>query len=194
LNGTLPFAVHEAHEKYGEIVRIAPDELSYIDARAWKDIYGPRPGKQEIPKDPNFYLNTAVGDLSIIGANSERHGKLRRLLSHGFSERALQDQVPIVQGYIDLFIARLRVLSKKSQPVDMVQWYNVRALLCLELREADSLPPSTLPSMSSAIWLLQNHSDVWKRENITHGLISRSRSLLQVHINVPLITGLWWER
>jgi cytochrome P450 len=122
----LPFAVHEAHEKYGGIIRIAPDELAYIDSRAWKDIYGPRPGKQEIPKDPNFYLNTAVGELSIIGAKAERHGKLRRLLSHGFSERALQDQVPIVQKYIDLFIARLRVLSRKSEPVDMVQWYNVR--------------------------------------------------------------------
>jgi cytochrome P450 len=67
-----------------------------------------------------------VGELSIIGAKAERHGKLRRLLSHGFSERALQDQVPIVQKYIDLFIARLRVLSRKAEPVDMVQWYNVR--------------------------------------------------------------------
>jgi hypothetical protein len=52
LNGTLPFAVHEAHEKYGGIVRFAPDELAYIDSRAWKDIYGPRPGKQEILRIP----------------------------------------------------------------------------------------------------------------------------------------------
>ncbi|EXJ90170.1 hypothetical protein A1O3_03239 [Capronia epimyces CBS 606.96] len=124
VRGNLPFVVHQAHEKYGEIVRIAPDELAYIDARAWKDIYGPRPGRHEIPKDPNFYLNTSVGDVSIIGADSVRHGKLRRLLSHGFSERALQDQVPIIQDYVDLFIARLRVLSKKPEPVDIVTWYN----------------------------------------------------------------------
>ena len=126
LSGQLPFAVHRAHQKYGDIVRIAPDELAYIDPRSWKDIYGHRAGKGEVPKDPNFYLNTSVGDLSIIGANTERHGRLRRLLSHGFSDRALQDQVPIVQEYIDLFIVRLRDLSMKAEPVDIVQWYNVR--------------------------------------------------------------------
>lgn len=125
LSGDLPFAVHQAHERYGEIIRIAPDELAYIVPRAWKDIYGHRAGKDEVPKDPNFYLNTSVGDLSIIGANTERHGQLRRLLSHGFSDRALQDQVPIVQEYIDLFFARLRDLSIKNEPIDIVKWYNV---------------------------------------------------------------------
>ena len=27
------------HEKYGEVVRIAPNELSFIGDQAWKDIY-----------------------------------------------------------------------------------------------------------------------------------------------------------
>jgi hypothetical protein len=47
------------HLKYGPVVRIAPDELAYIDSEAWKDIYGQRPGKEEVPKDPPFYDNAS---------------------------------------------------------------------------------------------------------------------------------------
>lgn len=55
LRGELPFAVHAMHLKYGPVVRISPNELAYIDSEAWKDIYGHRAGKGEIPKDPQFY-------------------------------------------------------------------------------------------------------------------------------------------
>src|ERR1700712_2295680 len=42
VRGTLPFSVYHAHQKYGGIVRVAPDELAYGDAEAWKEIYGIR--------------------------------------------------------------------------------------------------------------------------------------------------------
>jgi len=32
--------VDECHKKYGDAVRIAPDEISFIDPLAWKDING----------------------------------------------------------------------------------------------------------------------------------------------------------
>lgn len=35
------------HEKYGEVVRIHPDELSVISASAWQEIYNTRP---QLPK------------------------------------------------------------------------------------------------------------------------------------------------
>lgn len=38
--GTLHFDVKELHDRYGSFVRIAPDELAFIDSSAWKDIYG----------------------------------------------------------------------------------------------------------------------------------------------------------
>ncbi|KAK3374586.1 cytochrome P450 [Podospora didyma] len=47
----------ELHEKYGEVVRIAPNQLSYISVGAWQDIYGARgisppeagPGRSKSP-------------------------------------------------------------------------------------------------------------------------------------------------
>ena len=40
LLGTSQYQLKAAHDKYGEIVRIAPGTLSYIKPQAWNDIYG----------------------------------------------------------------------------------------------------------------------------------------------------------
>lgn len=126
VKGQLPFAVEQAHKKYGRTVRLGPDELSFLDPDAWKAIYGYKHGTGgEMPKDPQMYLNTSAGALSIFAAPSKRHGELRRLLSHGFSEKALRSQETIIQYYLDLLVARLRKLSEKGEPIDIVTWYNV---------------------------------------------------------------------
>lgn len=78
-----------------------------------------------MPKDPGMYGNTSAGALSIFSAPSPRHGELRRLLSHGFSEKALRSQEPSIQHYLDHFIRRLRDLGAKGEVVDIVEWYNV---------------------------------------------------------------------
>lgn len=38
----------------------------------------------------------------------ERHRETRRLLSHGFSARALKDQEDVLRDYSDLFVAQIR--------------------------------------------------------------------------------------
>jgi hypothetical protein len=132
--GKLPFAVKAAHDTYGPTVRVAPDELSFVGEDAFKAIYGYKHGTGgEMPKDPNMYGNLSAGTLSIIGAPSHRHGPLRRLLSHGFSEKALRFQEPIIQGYLDLFIRRLRDLGAKGVDIDIVTWYNVSDLPSIRL-------------------------------------------------------------
>ncbi|KAJ5668353.1 uncharacterized protein N7477_006923 [Penicillium maclennaniae] len=55
LAGQMAQAVKVLHDKYGEVVRIAPDELSFINGDAWKAIYGTRPGHGQKPKDYRFY-------------------------------------------------------------------------------------------------------------------------------------------
>lgn len=128
LRGRLPFAVHNAHQRYGDVVRIAPDELAFLNEEAWKDIYGHRPGKPEVPKDPMFYENTSAGEESIFYAPGERHGQIRRLLAHGFSERAMREQEQTIQRYISTCMQRLfELCGEGEEPVNMVQWYNVSA-------------------------------------------------------------------
>lgn len=42
------YFIKSLHDEYGLVVRIAPNELSYIDPRAYEDIYGK---VEEIPKE-----------------------------------------------------------------------------------------------------------------------------------------------
>ena len=127
LQGRLPFEVHKAHQRYGKILRIAPDELSCIDSRAWKDVYGFRASKGEVPKDPAFYSMSTGGQDSIIWSPGDSHGQLRRLLSHGFSDKVMRQQETIIRGYVDTAMRKLRDNCEDGKtPIDMVSCYNVR--------------------------------------------------------------------
>lgn len=125
IRGQLAQQVKALHEQYGEIVRIAPDELSFIQGDAWKAIYGTRPGHGQKPKDIRFYPPTAGGTPTIISSNDADHSRFRRLLSHAFSDNSLRGQEPIIKSYVDLLMKRLHENIKSGNEVlDMVKWYN----------------------------------------------------------------------
>lgn len=120
--GVLPPTTKALHEKYGAIVRIAPDELSYTDPEAWKEIYGFRKDKTQLPKDHAVLPLPEDNYTSIIASNDADHARMRRLLSHAFSPKALEDQEGFIGEYVDLLIKRLHEHSEKPQ--DMMAWFN----------------------------------------------------------------------
>lgn len=61
---------------------------------------------------------------NIITANNEDHKRMRRLLSHAFSEKALRGQENIIKHYVDLFITKLNDKAHKNEAIDIVRWYN----------------------------------------------------------------------
>ena len=129
LSGTTVNNVNRLHEKYGEVVRISPNEVSFISGEtAWQDIYGFRTGDlkghRNMLKDPAWYAPPPKGSQIII-ANDEDHARTRKTLSHAFSERALAQQEGLLQGYVDLLISRLKeATSTNKAPQDMTKWYN----------------------------------------------------------------------
>ncbi|KAH8880867.1 cytochrome P450 [Thozetella sp. PMI_491] len=114
MKGKLPFEVLDLHRKYGDVVRIAPDEVAFAHPDAWREIYGHRPGGStgpvELPKWKTFYRNQGV-QPNIFTEDKENHAMLRRMLAPGFSDRAMRDQESIIGGYIDMLIQQLRVHS-----------------------------------------------------------------------------------
>ena len=110
--------LQEFHTKYGPIVRIAPDELSYADSRAWKDIYIPRPGHQLFQKNRTWFKKQAPDEPhSIMSYDEASHSRFRRAFAGAFSDTTLRDQAPIVEGYVNLLISRLR--DSASRTVDL---------------------------------------------------------------------------
>jgi len=123
IKGILPMQIKALHDQYGPVVRIAPNELAYTTAAAWKDIYGFRPGQLQNPKDQRALPAPHKGQaVSVIRADDADHSRQRRLLSHAFSAKALEEQQPLIMFYVDLLIRRLR--ENAAQPQNMVAWYN----------------------------------------------------------------------
>lgn len=97
----------ELHAKYGDVVRITPNQVAFVDPRAWRDTMGHRKmGQLENNRDPKVYTLSGTGLIGPI--SPEQHGAQRRILSHGFSAQSLLEQQPLIQQYVDLLINRLQ--------------------------------------------------------------------------------------
>ncbi|KAJ5272759.1 hypothetical protein N7478_007884 [Penicillium angulare] len=129
IQGKQHAVVKRLHDKYGDVVRIAPNTLVYRASAAWKDIYGHRKkGQRVFLKDPALYTPTPNGVNAIITANELDHQRMRRLLTHAFSNKALGEQEGILHTYADMLINKLgEVLcgsSSSSPVVDLTRWFN----------------------------------------------------------------------
>lgn len=123
INGSLVEWIQSLHEKYGEVVRIRPDELSFVEPSAWHDIYLTRP----LLPHPSLELPGSPPNMNS-SPNPEYSQRVRKAFSAAFSERAVQSQEPIVQNLSDLLVKRLQDLAmdaeKGPQEVDILEWYS----------------------------------------------------------------------
>jgi cytochrome P450 len=58
---------------------------------------------------------------SIVTATREQHKRMRKTLSHAFSDKALKEQEWFLLSYVDQLVDRLREMSTAG-PVDLVKW------------------------------------------------------------------------
>lgn len=93
-------------------------------------------GTDELPKSKIWYGNPGMPP-SIVGETRENHALLRRQLAHGFSDRSMREQEPVIGSYVDLLVRRLREhavdtdrrdnvtgLQGVKMALDMTMWYN----------------------------------------------------------------------
>ena len=110
------------HDRYGNMVRIGPDYLAIDGSIGWKDVYGHKNfGQPEFSKNAH-YFPPAESKGNFIVSRQEDHRRIRRLLAHAFSDKALQEQESIIKSYVDLLITRLK--QHQGQIIDMCRWYN----------------------------------------------------------------------
>ncbi|KAK8113383.1 hypothetical protein PG984_013909 [Apiospora sp. TS-2023a] len=128
------------HRTYGPVVRFGPNDISYSDARAWRDIFQVRKGKRENTKVVRFFWPTAKGVNSIVvEPDKDRHAALRQVFAPAFSEQALRRQVPILRRYADLMVARARQAAGTAT-VNMAELFNFTTFdIMAELAFGESL-------------------------------------------------------
>lgn len=126
--GDEPTWTTRMHEKYGEVLRVGPNKLSYTKPEAWRDINGHRiGGRKENTKDPRFYTPELNGEHTLLALlDPKEHGQLRKIFSHAFSDKALRLQEDLIRGYVNKVISNIEKTSTQnpSAHIDIVKLYN----------------------------------------------------------------------
>ncbi|KAH7558807.1 hypothetical protein BM1_04944 [Bipolaris maydis] len=124
-SGTYHFKLAQLHKQYGPVVRVAPDELSYIDPEAWKDIYGNR----NIPKNRVWAGQEEEHcPISIVSTDEATHLRNRRALAGAFTEHAIIEHAPLLEGLVETMMQKLGEATKKGNRsaivVNFTDWFN----------------------------------------------------------------------
>ncbi|KAF7192041.1 Cytochrome P450 monooxygenase [Pseudocercospora fuligena] len=122
ISGYAPQDQLALHKRYGPVVRVAPNELTFNGARAFRDIYGSAKGRGELAKDKKYYRG--IGD-TLLTSDTEYHAYLRRLLAPGFSNPALRKQELVLNDFVDVLVQEIdREGGNGKEAVDLVDWFN----------------------------------------------------------------------
>jgi hypothetical protein len=116
------------HGKLGDIVRVAPNELSFVSATAYRAIYGMRlPGELKVPKD-KFYDMFGSGFAEPCLASERdpnKAGQKRGLFAAAFSTKAQAEQELVMQRCIDFWIMKLGQAGGGLNGINMAKWYEM---------------------------------------------------------------------
>lgn len=110
------------HDRYGNVVRVGPDEVSFVSTESWNDIQIRKIGKGEFMRDPNFFIVTQIDQRdSLLSPVKEEHGMLRRLMNPAFSDKAMVRQESVILAWGDKFQESLR--RRSHQRVDISETF-----------------------------------------------------------------------
>ncbi|KAL3476514.1 cytochrome P450 [Aspergillus californicus] len=101
-SGSNHVKVKSLHDRYGPVVRIAPDELSFISPSAWQDIYTKGPANKGLLRSEA--ISDAAGLKHIFATHNESHTRLRRKFMQSLSDNGLAKHEPLLQRYASIMM------------------------------------------------------------------------------------------
>lgn len=120
--------VKKLHEIYGDVVRTAPDEVSFAREEAWHDVFS---SYKQFPRNQTFFkAPPGQPDNLITTVDQKKNTRMRQVVMPAFTERALAKQEPVIQSYARLMIGKLvdQAVSTNSgetgSTINIVDWLN----------------------------------------------------------------------
>ncbi|KAI0883025.1 putative cytochrome P450 [Annulohypoxylon maeteangense] len=119
------------HQKYGDVFRVSPNELSFASVQSYRDIYGfPPAGQPQFIKSDFYDVFGSGFKTGCIGSERDPkvHASKKKNLLAAFSPRSLTAQESIIQRCTDAFVAKVGPLSRKDKAgIDMTKWFEMNA-------------------------------------------------------------------
>lgn len=119
--------IGRAHQKYGPVIRVGPNELSFSNPNALKVIYGhgTRLPKSDFYKGGKFTDLDNVFSMRSIPAHSARRG----VMAPVFSQRFVASYIPIIRNKISQAFDTMDKLGLQgSKTIDLYHWVHSLSL------------------------------------------------------------------
>ncbi|KAJ6023759.1 Cytochrome P450 E-class group I [Penicillium herquei] len=122
--GDLHVDMMRCHEKYGDIVRYAPNRILFNTNTAMRDIYS---FSKQFQKSADYaaMVHRAPNTLTLI--DKKQHGRKRRTISQGFGDNSLRGFEDTIMGLVRTFcdaLAQDTPTGEWSPPQNMAKWSN----------------------------------------------------------------------
>ncbi|TGO40971.1 hypothetical protein BHYA_0028g00120 [Botrytis hyacinthi] len=119
LTGKWLWKIEEVLKHYGDVVRIAPNELVFLTPRAGRDIHATQ------VKNLEKFVKTDFEDLGEDGGISFeidpiKHRDVAKKLSPAFGARNTKAKEAVLYKYIDVFVDKMGAMGGKD--VELRQW------------------------------------------------------------------------
>ncbi|KAK4185186.1 putative cytochrome P450 pisatin demethylase-like protein [Podospora australis] len=123
INGHIDETQRRWHDKYGPIIRIAPDEVSIADPSAVQTIYGAHSGFTKTDFYSAFSARWARYPEHFASTNPVVHAARRKQVNHIYSMTNVSRYEDRIDACTNVFMERMRELADKKQPVELTDWF-----------------------------------------------------------------------
>ncbi|KAL4901491.1 hypothetical protein BDW74DRAFT_187701 [Aspergillus multicolor] len=115
------------HEKYGPIVRIAPNELIANDPAAIKTLYGTKSGTTKTDFYLAFRPPWARFPDHFSSPGGKQHGDRRRIVSNVYSMSSILQSEKYIEACIDVWERKLDEMADRKESFDLWLWTRMYA-------------------------------------------------------------------
>ncbi|KAH1466204.1 hypothetical protein KXX16_001666 [Aspergillus fumigatus] len=119
----------ELHKRYGPIVRVGPNQLSFATVEAQKMIYNAKPthtgsdelfGREGTLQDVLLSMILGAANIGSL-SNRAEHKKMRKRLQPGFTSKALFEQESLLRLHMDRLLERL---AQDTGVIDLTEYFS----------------------------------------------------------------------
>ncbi|KAF5254839.1 hypothetical protein FANTH_422 [Fusarium anthophilum] len=161
LNANRTVYIHELHKKYGPVVRIAPNEVSFTSINALKEIYGS--GGSGYDKTEFYDLFQVYGKRTMFSTLVKGdHAKRRRMIGDRYANSNVMKQAPLagIQERSKRFVERCADSPDKTADVFLFHPYGSN---CLQNKDDEEMMHQVAADDSLQNRLVQYYSPILHR-------------------------------
>ncbi|KAJ0423592.1 cytochrome P450 [Aspergillus carlsbadensis] len=148
------------HERYGDVVRIAPNELHFGSPSAFHDIYH---NSRRWDKDPRLYRTPGVSSGSVVFPKYAQAKERRDVLLPVFSRRSIKNLEHLIWRNATRLSSAITKANAANQSIDLLYAFRSFTLdtimgftigSCINALDAPAFRDPLLPAMDASLRLM----------------------------------------